>query len=128
MILESLTLLPMQSDDVNEKGIAVFLGILACTVAIVYAALTAMWHTLERNQRHLDEQIVSAGPSAAAAATRPYFPYPREQPNPIVDLRTFPAREEAELTSYGWVDKTNGIVRIPIDRAIELLSPKESHP
>lgn len=30
------------------------------------------------------------------------------------------AQERERLTSYGWVDKQNGIVHIPIERAIEL--------
>lgn len=29
--------------------------------------------------------------------------------------------ETKELTTYGWVDKDKGIVRIPIDRAMDLL-------
>jgi hypothetical protein len=28
-------------------------------------------------------------------------------------------RKEAELESYGWVDRARGIVRIPIERAME---------
>jgi hypothetical protein len=34
------------------------------------------------------------------------------------------AREDERLTSYGWVDAQNGIVRIPIDHAIELLAER----
>ena len=30
------------------------------------------------------------------------------------------AKEQAESTTYGWVDQKAGIVRLPIDRAIEL--------
>ena len=30
------------------------------------------------------------------------------------------AKEHAAATSYGWVDQSKGIARIPIDRAIEL--------
>ena len=30
------------------------------------------------------------------------------------------AKEHTEATSYGWIDQTAGIVRLPIDRAIEL--------
>ena len=29
--------------------------------------------------------------------------------------------QNVELNSYGWVDRTNGIVRIPIDRAMDLI-------
>ena len=30
------------------------------------------------------------------------------------------AREKTELNSYGWVDQKAGVVRLPIDRAMEL--------
>ena len=30
------------------------------------------------------------------------------------------AKEHAESTTYGWVDQKAGIVRLPVDRAIEL--------
>ena len=46
-------------------------------------------------------------------------PGPRLQTNPREDLRELRAAEDAVLNSYGWLDKDNGIVRIPIDRAME---------
>jgi hypothetical protein len=36
------------------------------------------------------------------------------------ELTTLRAREEAILNSYGWVNQEAEIVRIPIDRAIDL--------
>lgn len=30
------------------------------------------------------------------------------------------SKEQAESTTYGWVDQKTGIVRLPIDRAMEL--------
>ena len=65
---------------------------------------------------------------------RPTPPSPRLQPNPIdqqsaeQDLADFRAREEAILTSYGWVNRPAGIVRIPIERAIELLAKEAPTP
>ena len=41
-----------------------------------------------------------------------------------MDLEAFQAREEIELHSYGWVNRSSGIVRIPIERAMELLLQK----
>lgn len=35
----------------------------------------------------------------------------------LADLR---AKEQAQINSYGWVDQKAGIVRLPVDRAIEL--------
>jgi hypothetical protein len=48
-------------------------------------------------------------------------PEPRLQPDPLQDLRTLHAEEDAVLNSYGWVDRKAGIVRIPVQRALELL-------
>lgn len=38
-----------------------------------------------------------------------------------VNLQKFRAEEDHLLTSYGWVDQNAGVVRLPIDRAKELL-------
>jgi hypothetical protein len=35
-------------------------------------------------------------------------------------MRRLRAADEAILNSYGWVDEEAGVVRIPIDRAMEL--------
>jgi hypothetical protein len=47
-------------------------------------------------------------------------PEPRLQTNPRQDLADLLAKEDALLTSYGWVDKNAGVVRIPIDEAMKL--------
>jgi hypothetical protein len=48
-------------------------------------------------------------------------PTPQAQATPDETLKVLRATEEAMLTTYGWVDRANGVVRIPIDRAIDLL-------
>jgi hypothetical protein len=40
---------------------------------------------------------------------------------PTVDYRNLRAAEEARLGSYHWIDQTKGIVRLPKDRARELV-------
>ena len=47
-------------------------------------------------------------------------PEPRLQTNPRQDLIEMRAKEDATLNTYGWVDKTRGVVRIPIDEAMKL--------
>jgi hypothetical protein len=44
---------------------------------------------------------------------------PALQISPRADMARFRAEEEAELSSYGWVDRDRGVVRIPIDQAME---------
>ncbi|HEV3263716.1 MAG TPA: hypothetical protein VG013_43175, partial [Gemmataceae bacterium] len=51
-------------------------------------------------------------------------PAPRLEVTPAVDLQAVRAAEEKELSTYGWVDQQKGVVRLPIDRAIDLLAQK----
>jgi len=51
-------------------------------------------------------------------------PEPRLEATPILDLQAMRAAEDQVLNSYGWVDKPSGVVRIPIDRAIDLLAQR----
>jgi hypothetical protein len=53
--------------------------------------------------------------------------YPLLQISPPINLRDFRAGEDAELHSYGWVDRTGRVLRIPIDRAMDLVL-KEGFP
>jgi len=50
--------------------------------------------------------------------------FPRLQISPAADMEALRVREEAELNSYGWVDRTAGVARIPINRAMDLLLQK----
>jgi hypothetical protein len=42
---------------------------------------------------------------------------PEERKAALAELR---GKEQSAATTYGWIDKENGVVRLPIDRAIEL--------
>src|SRR5579872_6287208 len=48
-------------------------------------------------------------------------PTPRLQDNPSIEPQPLPAREDMVLSTYGWSDKNAGTVRVPIDRAMELM-------
>ncbi len=49
---------------------------------------------------------------------------PRLQTDPAADLANLRACAEAKLNSYGWVDRSAGVIRIPIDRAIILTAER----
>jgi len=51
-------------------------------------------------------------------------PEPRVEVEPYKQLLDVHAREEHVLSSYAWVDKGQGIVRIPINQAIDELAKK----
>ena len=52
------------------------------------------------------------------------FPEPQLQKTEILDLKALHAEEDKLLNGYAWVDPKQGIVRIPVDRAIEVLATR----
>jgi len=47
-------------------------------------------------------------------------PAPRIEEHPAIQIQQLRSQEDRALTTYGWVNKKAGVVRIPIDRAMEL--------
>jgi hypothetical protein len=56
--------------------------------------------------------------------TRPLPPRPRLQTYPFDDIKALRKQENAVLDHYAWVDQNAGVVRIPIERAIDVLAEK----
>ena len=84
--------------------IAAVLVVFACGLVVVIGLL---------NPTSTDQQI------AAIHARNPAFNLEKSTPN--TDAAALEATQEVQLSGYGWVDKSNGIARIPIDRAMELI-------
>jgi hypothetical protein len=49
------------------------------------------------------------------------FPPPRVQPGEIEQLRRIEEEQTSRLQGYHWVDRQQGLVQIPIERAMQLL-------
>lgn len=47
------------------------------------------------------------------------FPGAGVRPAPAEDLKEYLERQHEELTTYGWVDRSQGIVRIPVEQAMD---------
>jgi hypothetical protein len=60
------------------------------------------------------------GPATPVVPPPP--PEPRLEEQPGAQLREVRAAEDAILNNAAWVDRQDGIARIPIDRAIDLLA------
>lgn len=96
-----------------------------CSVVLMLAACDAIiWLMMDEfaRQRPLDKTAEARGIITAPNLDMlKRFPAPNLQINPHEDLLAFRLRENKELTSYGWMDRSNGIVRIPIERAMDLI-------
>jgi hypothetical protein len=95
--------------DVEPRPIVLAAAGLAATLALVaLAALGA--HALLRPDR--------AGTPAPSTAE---VPAPRLQSAPASELAALRRQKSAMLDEYRWIDPTRGVMRIPIDRAMQLL-------
>lgn len=106
-----------ETSDLGAKWVfAVIFGLLLCVVFLEFI-LGGLFRSLEKEALPIDRW------QPVAAATRPSNlpPPPRLQTSPAEDLKLFRAHEEEELNSYGWINKTAGVVRIPIEEAMNLV-------
>lgn len=96
---------------------AVFLAVTTAACALIVVGL----------YKYLDarETAEKAGRyPLAVGVTRPLPPPPRLQNYPFYDLKALRTDENRVLDHYAWVDKNAGVVRIPIERAIDVLAEK----
>ena len=91
--------------------------------SIVVMAFVVAWWLLGALVKH--EAMTSGQPHPLAETVgRTTPPPPRLQPNPRSDLLALRAKEQATLETYGWIDREHGVVRIPIERAIDTLAKR----
>jgi hypothetical protein len=106
-----------ETRDASIRGLVIFGAGLFATLALVALLALAVFRYFARSQ--------SLGPPASPFAdVRTLPPQPRLQVDPRADLQRLRQREDSILNSYGWVDPRAGIIRIPIDRAIDRLLDK----
>ena len=112
--------------DLSTHGVLMFLISLAIAAVLIHIVLWGMYAYLDKFQQRRQP---SPNPLAAVHSevnpptprTVQEFPQPRLQPDPVADLNKFRAQEEEILNSYGWVDKSQNIAHIPIERAMDVL-------
>jgi hypothetical protein len=106
--------------DVSTRP--VIIAAIGLTVLIVVAAalMLGLYDVFAAREARLSPP---ANPLAAAEGPR-LPPQPRLQVHPVKDLRELREAEAAILDHYGWVDKSAGMVRIPVQRAIDLLAAR----
>ena len=104
--------------DLKPGYIALFgIGVvMAVGLAVVITSLFVHYRELQHARQET--------PVPRLARERESMPEPRLQVDAPNELRQMRAAEEAALNSYGWVDKEAGVVKIPVDRAMEILAKK----
>lgn len=130
-----------EKSDVPIRPLFWFLAIFVVFAFITHFVLVAMYKKFVSNERK------NRGPEITAMQKPEDMNVPQNQPllqpfhrpnqktetppyraTPATDLHDMRNAEEQVLTSYGWVDRQNGVVHIPIDVAKELAAQRLSAP
>lgn len=124
--------------DISVNGVVVFLIGLAAMVVVAYFVVDVFYHGLEK---HFEAQQVPISPLVTntqqdtrrippqyGANYEKYlkesFPAPQLETDERTQLNDVRLREEDLLSTYDYVDKNAGTIRIPIDRAMDLLAQR----
>ena len=116
-----------EGDGIQYRALAVSMIVLAVITLVCYGIVVGFFKFMEKRA------IAGDTPRAPLAAPQTYPTIqngrvvggPAAVPSLLVreplNLQKFRDEEEHVLATYGWADQTNSVVRLPIDRAKELL-------
>ena len=107
--------------DVNVRNVALAGAVLLVGCVLALVAMSVVFRYFASREAKIQTQ---PSPLAAARGGPAEPPEPRLQTAPADDLRRLRAAEDAALGGYGWIDEKAGTVRIPIDRAIDLVAAR----
>jgi hypothetical protein len=104
-----------EQSEVSVRLIVVSLAFLAVATAIVFVLVIGIF-------RYFYDTYST---EEATRLSHPVIPpEPRIEVAPYEQWQKLRVQEDHVLNSYAWVDKQAGVVRVPIDRAIDLLAAK----
>jgi len=118
-----------EHEDLNPKGPFYFMAGLVLLGLVIYLIAFGIYRFLDRyDSAHQPPLSPMATPEADTRVVTheetQTFPQPRLEVNERTQLRSFIEDQDRKLATYDWVDKDKGIVRIPIDRAMELIAKR----
>ena len=120
-----------ERQDLQPSGIIYFLVALAVVTVLCIFALRGLYSYLENRETASQPAVnplVTNVPKDTLHIPRGYpqsvFPSPKLEEDERGQLNQIRTNEETELNSYGWVDEKAGIVRIPIERAMDLIAER----
>jgi hypothetical protein len=105
-----------ETKDINIGGVFAFAAGLLIVTAIIQVLVWLLF--MYFGGREAAAQAPPVYPLAVGQNRLP--PEPRLQTNPREDLKDLRDTEDVLLNSFGWVDKNNGVVHIPISDAMKL--------
>jgi hypothetical protein len=123
-----------EREDVSTTPLFGFLIGLVVTGVLVYYVIWGMFHFMdayERKHQQSKSPMVQMQPETREPNTAQThekvlqeFPAPRLEDSETTEINDFRYQQDETLASYGWADQSGGVVRIPIDRAMQLIAQR----
>jgi hypothetical protein len=107
-----------ENTDANALAVMWVTIISVVGIIVVLVSLAGAFSFLKSYTESITPQMA---PKALLSERNPPPP-PLLEVKPVAEYQALFAKERQILESYGWVDQKNGVVRIPIKLAIEILS------
>jgi hypothetical protein len=106
-----------KDQEVSLRGLVIFASVVVGALVVAGVVGLLMVRGFERRAERHEEK-----PSPLAVEMGPRLPpEPRLQANPDADLARMRAAEDSVLQAWGWVDRQAGVVRMPVEKAAELV-------
>ena len=111
-----------ETRDIKLRPLIVFAAGIAVMGTVSYLVIFVLLRLFSGEAAKQDALVAPASLAQPAAPGEERLPpEPRIQANPAGDLKMLRDQEDAVLTTYGWVDRPAGVVRVPIDVAMKLV-------
>lgn len=117
-----------EHQDLKPAGIVYFFLTLVVVTVLCMFGLKGLYAYLDRREKASQPEVnplVAKVPedtrNVAPGYPQTAFPSPKLEEDERGQLNGIRMEEEKTLYSYGWVDEKAGTVRIPIERAMDLL-------
>jgi hypothetical protein len=107
-----------EKTDARIKAVYVFLISLGLLIVLALVSMSWMFSYLETMEAARDV------PASALADPNAVPPQPRLNRTSRGELDQVLSKSRAKLKGYSWIDKEEGVVQIPIERAMELMTEK----
>jgi len=132
-----------ERSDIGTRGVLYFLAGLAVAGLLAYFVVAALYSYLEKRseaQQAPVSPLVTNAPADTRHIPPEYktdsestdyekylkekFPAPQVETDERGQLNDIRLKEEQTLNTYDYIDKNSGTVRIPIDRAMDLIAQR----
>ena len=108
-----------EREDVNVSSLRRFLLLAIVIIAVIQVGVWWLYQYFRNQDQRRDVR------RTLVEVRSPIPPEPRLQVNAQTDFQEYLRKQKETLKSYGWVSRAEGKVRIPIDRAMQLVVEKE---